>query len=48
VSQENIIVMIFLISFVYNMTSTRCWCCCLSGARCKWFACGPADHLLLH
>ena len=34
----------------------RCWCCYLSGARCRLFACGPADataipkphHLLLH
>jgi len=30
----------------------RCWCGCLSGAECKWFAYGPADatathHLLL-
>jgi len=21
----------------------RCWCGCLSGMRCKWFAYGPAD-----
>ena len=21
----------------------RCWCCCLSGAWCRLFACGPAD-----
>jgi len=30
-----------------------CWCGYLSGAKCKWFAYGPADatathHLLLH
>jgi len=31
----------------------RCWCGYLSGAKCRWFAYGPADatsthHLLLH